>query len=1416
MPSLFSKRSSCDFPRVGMKFVNALILGAILLSNGTGVVQARTRPAQPIQSQNAIASVGIMDQAYHAPVFARPESRMSDQTGKTSPIPETLTSTTPSLLDQQPVISSYFNGADKEGWGINAGIIQNPGSLGSGGGTGNGYIWTDSPADGITSYYIAPTKFLGDWRNLAELKFVTWSTGGTWYTSGFGAYGDVYLANGSKTAYFMLPRRPATAWDSFSVLLDNPANWVLGGGAASLAEVLSHVTSFQIRAEYGVGADQSGLDSVELFPIKIDSSLSTLTVGPSSVTADGTSATTVTVTLKNASGIPVPNRSVEVALASGSGLSVNNQDVSVGQYISIGTTNASGIVTATSRTVVAGSRVFNARSEEGVIIQQGAVDFVAGPVNPTTSLITASPASVPSDGHTPITITVTAKDSHNNLIEGATVVLQSTGNAVVTQPTTPTNTLGKANGQIINSSGQTVVISAKVNGVTIQGGASIVFRGADMQLLLTAPQVQSVGAAIQYHVDVRNIYSVAVQNASLQVTLPNGVNYTNSNAPIAPSKNGQVLTWALGNFSRGQSIVFTIFCSLTSSPPAGTALNIQGLLTSATTEESLTNNSSTAITQVVDGHSFSVSLSPASKTLSANASAAYQILIDNTGLLADSFNITLSGLDPSWYTLSEASFNLAPGEVKSIDLSLQANGCSLAGSIPFSVNTISSNQTVTKSAQLIAQLGPVVTNIYPESNISSGSRDVTFSWKSDALSAGTLHIYPAGQPTQEVNYRTSSSTTHSVTVTGLVRNAPYTWYVEATSECGATTTGTRQFTVSNGVVFKSHDQTYTINRDYDQTVMVPVTNLDSVAHTIHMEIAAHPYADLTVNFRGSGSIDQDITLLPGETRSVQLAFFTQDAELNTYVITAKLTSDDGAETISDLATIRAKVLFEANYTIEAVHVDPVLNVTTYRVKNSDLGQPITDLSIAALDQTTGLPANVLLTPQIYHARLGTGEWLEFQAIPQYSVDQVASVNNLGSGFGLLAMPKKYRVNTVSFDLVSKVKDLVQVLPVQQQCDGNVYAVTFDGPRAVALPFHTWYCPNRPNILIELLLSQFISNSKILDSLLQLTFSPAAIAEAHDMTVSVNGHQVGNTTNTIPDGTYSFNINSSHINQSLNTGAKQQININANFQNFAHYQIGSAGKLYIAMDGVTLFICADSLEQAKDIAQQLYGFTKPPDYINVAIEKPATIGTVTLDESGLLNIRAQVMDNLVPYVNLYSVVAEVEYLDQPGTPSEHFLMFDDGEAGHGDTAANDRHFNAHWLPKWGGEVRLTVTTIALGGLTAQATKTFFVNAQPDFEVKNVFMEKIAREGDPVEVQVDIANNGFTVTGPVLVEFRYYNATDEGIKIGNPIYTSQQELFGTTLNSTFDHGEAVTIRDNTFTAPAVHLYYVEVVLDPQTQP
>jgi hypothetical protein len=165
----------------------------------------------------------------------------------------------------EPIIFSHFDGTDTEDWSMYLGTLHNPGSGGSGGGEGNGYLRTSPPSDNRTSYFVAPVQYHGNWSNYTELRFDMWSQGGTYYSSGYSMYGDVFLESHGKTAYMLLPKRPDTDWETFVVSLDDSEDWVLGGGAASIHEILLDVTDFQLRAEYGVGVDHTGLDNVEIF-----------------------------------------------------------------------------------------------------------------------------------------------------------------------------------------------------------------------------------------------------------------------------------------------------------------------------------------------------------------------------------------------------------------------------------------------------------------------------------------------------------------------------------------------------------------------------------------------------------------------------------------------------------------------------------------------------------------------------------------------------------------------------------------------------------------------------------------------------------------------------------------------------------------------------------------------------------------------------------------------------------------------------------------------------------------------------------------------------------------------------------------------------------------------------------------------
>lgn len=1184
-----------------------------------------------------------------------------------------------------------------------------------------------------------------------------------------------------------------------------------GGRIAVYAENSNHTITFS--ASGGPGWESGGEGTIYLN--QVDEENSTVMIAPSQVTADGTSTATVTVTVLNVNGYPIPDKPVEIAVSSGFGLNINTQTVGTNEFVAIGNTDENGQVTATLTTTKSGTRYIKAKADQESIEQNGSVEFIPGPVSTTLSRIDTGTAPIPADGSTPGNITVTIFDANNNPISDITVALQSTGSAVITPSSVTTNSLGMAFVQIFNSVPESVIVSAAVDGAGLTDTAELVFKGADLSVSMTAPSEAPGGRETHY------FYKVGVSadylptpDTTLVVTLPAGITYVDDTSTAAVVQNGQTLSWDFDTLNPGETLSFTLIGEISSSLPVGASLSTTAVVGTSITEETLINNSATVITTLISGFSFTGSVSPINQTLGIGATGNYEIIIENTGLLADTYDISITGIDPQQYTLSPAETTLTPGETGKVALSVYANSCEEGGSHPFvaTITSRSENMSLPLAATTVFQSEPVLSSLRPGNESVIGSRDVTVSWNTDTVATGVLTVYPLGEPQEAQGYQTPAGTMHLVVVPGLSRQTTYEWYVTAVSPCGTVTSATRQFTVGNGVVFQKHQQSFTINRDYDQTAQIWVTNQDNRTHEVFLEIQ-ETYDDLTVNFRGSGSIDGSITLLPGESRAVELAVFAQDAALHDYTLSAVLTSSDGEDTINDFATINIHVLFDVEYTFEVVSSNPVLNIKTYRITN--LGQPITDLYVRAVGRGTDLPAPVYISPQIVHARLGTGESIEFNILPLYSNDDLADASGELSPLKVLASLEEADIFDGSFDLISEVAGVVQRHQAQQTCDGgrSVYPVMLSN---VMMPFsfRSWYCPNRENIYMGLCMPPFVRSDNITGANLRLGIDPTAKPEPYNFSLNLNGNSVATINNQILDGEYMFPVNPAHIKTGFGPCTKNVIHIHADFPNYAHYKVWANGTLWLALDSATVYICASSQAEANQLAQEMYGFVELPEYFDINIQKPATSGTVQPEEDGSINLQAFVSDSASTYTNFYQVEAEVEYLDVLLTPKENILLYDDGASVHGDSASDDRYFNALWQPKYGGQVHMTVTATGPDGRVATDEMTFMIEALPDLAINKVFIEEVSLLNTNARVRAEITNLGFTVSGPVNVDFIYYATDENGNKVGDPIHTSHLQILtgqpGQPVILT--RGSSVEIEDTEFTPNALALYFVEVIVDP----
>ncbi len=255
--------------------------------------------------------------------------------------------------------------------------------------------------------------------------------------------------SGTPTGFSVAPSLPAG-------LVLNPTTGVISGTPSSI----SAPSSYTVTATGGSG------NASTVFSLSVqgtDPAQSTVAESVASVTADGTSSATVTVTLRDATGNPVPGQSV--SLASSRGATDTIQTLS-------GTTNISGVATFRVTSTTSGSSIFTATdaSDSVVVTDTASVVFLPGPA---TSFILTGPNSATAG--TSQTLTVAALDAHSNpasTFVGTVTLSSSDGAAMLGAPATLTAGVGAFSVSLRTAGSQTVTassgaLSATTSAVTI-------------------------------------------------------------------------------------------------------------------------------------------------------------------------------------------------------------------------------------------------------------------------------------------------------------------------------------------------------------------------------------------------------------------------------------------------------------------------------------------------------------------------------------------------------------------------------------------------------------------------------------------------------------------------------------------------------------------------------------------------------------------------------------------------------------------------------------------------------------------------------------------------------------------------------------------------------------------------------------
>lgn len=924
---------------------------------------------------------------------------------------------------------------------------------------------------------------------------------------------------------------------------------------------------------------------------------------------------------------------------------------------------------------------------------------------------------------------------------------------------------------------------------------------SDLLVSVGAPGAAAPGDRLTYLLTLRNQGPGPAKSVALNFELPEQVSFVRQNYSIPPEITGNTLVWSIDQIEPGQLISIRVDVDIDPEAPIGMVLTARSTA-STSSDPDPGNNQDSAETTLKSAYAFESTLTPTTQQLRLGSEVLYRIKVLNLGLRPDSYTFNVAGINQDWITVSPSPLRLGGGGSGEAVIVIRVSPppCQNEEIKQFSVEVVSvdGDNSKTLQGQVSLLQAPALVLESPWDRSTLGSRTAILRWRTVPATTSTVTV---SGPEGTQKFTSDLASSHTLEVPGLVRNENYQWTVEAQSYCG-TTSASRSFSIGNGIVFSQRRYSYELYRDYDQRFLVTVRNQDTLSHTLHASVT-NPYSDILVNFIGSGSIDETITLAPGESRDLILVVHAQDAAQRYYELTARLVADEGTGIpIEDSAVINLDILAAGDFAIveDESAFDPLTLGRSYVVTNK--GRTITDLTLRVVDPQTGLPARIMLQPAVQHARLATGASLRVVAYPIFGPEDM-------NEFASVSYPQHMRIRSpyvpIDYQIEGSGGGNVVTEEGSAFCPaGNqIYAVKVED--AVWTTYTKgWYCTNRP--IIEMMVEALANFARNTLSNIQMTlnFTPKGEeVQPHDATIFFNGVEIGGFEDDIPDGELTFTVPLDAWNEGQAGMVSQQILMETLHENLGHYVVTADPTISILIDEATFYVCASSQEEAEQLINEILNIKPLPEEVTIEITRPTAGAGVQLDDQGNVEIVAIVETDLGSVYDYFDVKGVVEYIDVPTVDPDEITFDRDG-------GSEDPIFEALWKPKAGGSVQVTVQASILGEVKATDTLTFSVQALPDFAVSNLYQDPNTFQYRYLTVQAEIENLGTAVEGPIDVEFRYFDIDpDTGQPTGDPLWVSSKVIFD---GEVFHSGERITVSDGKQVGSEVEIYFVEVVVDP----
>jgi len=550
-------------------------------------------------------------------------------------------------------------------------------------------------------------------------------------------------------------------------------------------------------------------------------------------------------------------------------------------------------------------------------------------------------------------------------------------------------------------------------------------------------------------------------------------------------------------------------------------------------------------------------------TMSVGAQRTIMLRLENSSRVVDSFDLTISGIAGAFYTLDQTNVMLGAGEVREIPLTIHIPEDCALNPLDYTIHVSAESATSGSVANggsdiaLHVMMEPITSDLSPEDGITIATNSQLFNWLTDVDSSSEIYYRIAGDSSFN-SVAESSGYFHEIVLSDLRWDADYEWYAISSGLCGSSQSATRTFQVKDGVIFKDIASAYTIFRDYDQQLQLNIFNRDIVSHTVLVEVI-NLNDDLVAGFTGAGSVDETITIGPGQEKQVALALHAQDAKENMYSLVLKLTADaETANPIIDTATAEINVVdpvFNLNFV--EISQNPTILTNRYRIINN--GDTLTDLRVFAEE---AVASQIIFEPRIDHMRLQNGESIEFSATykPVDNISQLASVLTAEAAGQNISLNTNFGcpVGTSLYDVT------LNDVHIRRQAVNH-------------------YCTNNPYVCMNLTVPSGINPDNISRTRLYTSFSlPWALDKYrnHDVTEKFNGTVVRQWLNTVPEGGYAVDIPPALVRTGEDGMGYNMLCLDTRHMNGGHYVVASDFELILDVDTINVGrVCATSQAEA---------------------------------------------------------------------------------------------------------------------------------------------------------------------------------------------------------------------------------------------